>query len=216
VESRFSTGQKELRVEREEFCLKIISAIFCRISGRYPFQICQEPRLDMTVRDDKMPQQLHFPWIPSGFRHNCWRKRRWQRRSRIRKLRWPPRIGEKVAFWTDFGIQIGILREIQEGLVCFQYVMADSQIVMEHELIMGPGRDNWRDPDSVSEEERRACARRIQAAHGSRPEKDLTEMPEWADFCPYTAYIWLKRAKERERAEFAVMQTGSPGIERPN
>jgi hypothetical protein len=167
------------------------------------------------VKNDKEPRQLHFPWIPSDFRHNCWRQR-CQRRSRIRKLRWPPRVGEKLAFWTDFGIQIGVLREIQQGLVCFQYVMVDGQIVMEHELVMGPGRDNWRDPDTVLEEERSACIKRIRVAHNSHPEKDLTEMPEWADFCQYAAYIWLKRAKQRERAELAVMQTGSPGTQRPN
>lgn len=71
---------------------------------------------------------MDFPWIPSNFRNNCRRRRRWQRRSRIRELRWPPRIGEKVAFRTDFGIQIGILREIQQGLVCLQCVMMEKHI----------------------------------------------------------------------------------------
>jgi len=51
-------------------------------------------------------------------------------------LQWPPKIGRKLAFKIDFGVQIGVLKEIQQGLVCRQYAMADRQIAMEHELVM--------------------------------------------------------------------------------
>jgi hypothetical protein len=163
-----------------------------------------------------MPEQLHFPWIPQGFQHDCWRKRLRRRRTRIRKLVWPPRIGREIAFWNDLGIQLGILREIRQGLACLMYIMADGRVAFEHELVMGPDVANWRDPDTVTEQELKVCVRRVQAAHNAHPEQDLRKMPEaWADFCQISGYVWRKREKERER-ELAMIGISEPTMSRPN
>jgi hypothetical protein len=160
--------------------------------------------------------QLHFPWIPQDFRHNCWRKRLWRRRTPIRKLEWPPRIGQKVAFETNGGIRIGALREVRAGLACRMYVMADGRIAMEHKIVMGPETPNWRDPDTVPDSELQACIKRVQAAHDAHPEQDLRKMPEaWADFCQIAGYVWRKGEKEKER-KLAMMETPGPEMSRPN
>ena len=96
-----------------------------------------------AVKAEKSPRQICFPWIPDGVVLHP--SRRKARRTRIRRLQWPPRKGQKIAFRTDFGIQMGVLEEIQQGLFCRQYVMGDGRIAMEHEF--------------------QGCVARIKAAH---------------------------------------------------
>jgi hypothetical protein len=87
------------------------------------------------------------------------------------------------------------------------YVTADGRIAMEHELVMGPDAPNWRDPNTVPEQELKMWIRRVQDAHDAYLERDLRKMPEaWADFCQITGYPRLKSEKERER-EFAELRT---------
>jgi hypothetical protein len=162
------------------------------------------------IEDQRAPKQLHFAWIPMDFEHDCWQKRlpsRRATRSRIRPLEWPPRRGQKIAFRGDFGIGIGVLREIRLGLACRMYIMADGKIAMEHELVMRPEITRWRDPDTVSEQEFAACVERINSAHNAEPERDPRELPElWADFCQLLKHLGLKREKEREQQMLALMQ----------
>ena len=95
--------------------------------------------------------------------------------------------------------------------------MTDGQIAMEHHVVMGPQIADWRDPDNVPDEEVKACIKRIRAAHDADLKKDLREMPEaWADFCQFTAYVWLWQAKERERKNLAMMEISTPETGRPN
>jgi hypothetical protein len=146
--------------------------------------------------------QLAFPWFQ--VQSSTFPRKRI--RSRIRKVRWPPRIGRKLAFKTDFDIQIGILKEIHRGLVCPQYKMADGQIAMEHQLVMSaPGP--WRHPDTVTEEELNTCIARVQAFHNAAPDNDLRENAEaWGDFCQIVGYVALKSALEDERGDCAMME----------
>lgn len=144
--------------------------------------------------------QLAFPWL------EVLQSPRKRTGSRIRKLQWPPRIGRKLAFKNDFGIQIGILKGIQQGLVCRQYAMADGQIVMEHQLVISaPGP--WRRPDTVTEEKLQACVARVNAFHDAAPNGDLRENAEaWADFCQIVGYVALKASLDDEPEECAVME----------
>ncbi len=143
--------------------------------------------------------QLSFPWFSEESRK--------RRRTRIRKLQWPPQIGQKVAFKGDSGIKMEVLREIRQGLVCLQYKVADGQIAMEHELVMLPGPATWRHPNSVSEQELSACIERIKSAHDAAPDADPRQNPElWADICQFTAYVAIKAEVDNERKMAAMME----------
>jgi len=162
-------------------------------------------RTERIVKGTVVSTQLRFPWAPQLFERNSLPRR--VRRSRIRHLRWPPQIGEEIAFWTDFGIEMGVLREIRQGLACPEYHITDGRIAMAHELMMGSDTTLWRDPDTVSEQERKACAARINAAHDADPEKDLRLIPEaWADFCQYMAHTAVRNAKKDERRKLMLME----------
>jgi hypothetical protein len=164
------------------------------------------------MRPKRNLSQLSFPWFS--------KKSRRRRRPRIRKLRWPPLIGRKLAFWSDSGVEMGILRKIKQGLVCRQYTMADGQIAMEHELVMLPGSATWRHPNSVSEQELSACIERIKKAHDAAPDAEPRQNPElWADICQLMAYVALKNAIENERRSDALMEprrTILPAAGNPN
>ncbi len=153
------------------------------------------------MRAQRNSAQLAFAWLEVS---QCPRKRI---KSRIRKLQWPPKIGGKLAFKNDFGVQIGILKEIQQGLVCRQYAMVDGHIAMEHQLVMsapGPRRH----PDTVTETELKACVARVQVAHDAAPNDDLSEnAAAWADFCQVAGYVALKASLDDERGECAMMET---------
>lgn len=121
-------------------------------------------------------------------------------------MQWPPRIGEKIAFRTDFGIEIGVLRHIQQGITWKDYVMKDGRIIEEGALVMSPEL-HWRDPDSVSEAELEACAARVRAAHDANPDMDLREMPQaWADFRQIMGHFVYRTALENERKRLALME----------
>jgi hypothetical protein len=107
---------------------------------------------------------------------------------------------------------MGVLEEIQQGLFCRQYVMADGRIAMEHELVMCPVATPWRHPSSVPEHEFQGCVARIKAAHDAAPETDPRRVPSlWTDICQLMGQIALKSAIENERKMVALMET-SPSI----
>src|ERR1700740_2694607 len=107
-----------------------------------------------SMRAKTNSARLDFAWLVAP------KSPRKRIKSRIRRSQWPPRIGRKLAFRTDFGIQMRILREIKHGLMCRQYAMADGRIAMEHQLVMSaPGP--WRHPDTVSEVELKSCIARV-------------------------------------------------------
>jgi hypothetical protein len=156
------------------------------------------------MRPKRNLSQLSFPWFSEESRKRC--------RARIRKLRWPPPIGQKVAFKGDSGIKMGVLRAIRQGLVRLQYKMVDGQIAMEHELVMSLESTPWRHPDSVPERELNACIERIKLAHDAAPDADLRENPElWADFCQFTAYVVIKAEVDNER-NMATMMEIKPNV----
>jgi hypothetical protein len=143
--------------------------------------------------------QLGFPWFPEHSRR--------RRKSRIRKLQWPPRIGQKIAFKSSFGVEMGVVRQIQWGLVWREYILRDGNTVAEGDLIMRPEDTLWRDPRSVDQAEVAACVERIKAFHDLNPDTDPTQVPYvWSDICQFMAHFALKSRIERERKEAALME----------
>jgi hypothetical protein len=165
----------------------------------------ERTQMEAVAKPRAIPVQLRFFWPPKLFEHDC--PSSTVRRTRFQHLSWPPQVGEKIAFWTNLGIGTGVLREIRQGLACPQYHMTDGRIVMQHELLLSPDTTQWRDPDTVSEQELKACAARINAAHDAAPGIDLRLLPEaWADICQYVAHTAAKSAKEDERRKSRMME----------
>ena len=148
-------------------------------------------------------RQLAFPW----FQDPSSTSPRKLIKSRIRKLQWPPKIGQKLAFNSTSGIETGILRQIQWGLVWREYALSDGRIVSEDDLIMRPEDTLWRDPRSVDQAEVSACVERIKAFHALHPDTDPTQVSHvWSDICQLMAYYALKSRIEREREEATLME----------
>src|SRR5271156_1458729 len=145
-------------------------------------------------------RQLAFPW----FQDPSSTSPRKLIKSRIRKLQWPPKIGQKLAFNSTSGIETGILRQIQWGLVWREYAVRDGRIVAEDDLIMRPDDTKRRHPASVTEVEVASCVERIKAFHTLRPDTDPTQVSHvWSDICQLMAHFALRSRIERERRENA-------------
>jgi hypothetical protein len=128
-------------------------------------------------------------------------------KSRIRRLQWPPRIGQKIAFESPCGVETGVVRQIRWGLVWREYIVRDGKILAEDDLIMRPEDTLWRDPRSVNQAEVAACVERIKAFHALHPDVDPTQVPNvWSDICQLMAHFALKSRIERERKEAALME----------
>jgi hypothetical protein len=76
-------------------------------------------------------------------------------------------------------------------------------MVPEHKLIGCPNPPDWRDPDSVSPEERKAWEERlISMAEAGMDPRDR-EKAFWADLTHYVAYTYLRFGKNREPKDAA-------------
>jgi hypothetical protein len=125
------------------------------------------------------------------------------RRRRRRRLsgkkpspRWPPRQGDTVYFQTDEeGVKSGILKGVRQGLVWVDYIMEDGRIVPEHDVVMCPNPGAWRDPDTVTEEERRRWVESMASRVKSGPDLRKNQAV-WSDFVHYGAHILLRLEKE--------------------
>lgn len=162
------------------------------------------------MKANVLAEQYCFPWFSNHSKRASTCIETEPRRSNkasLQHLRWPPQRGEKIAFETDFGVQIGILREIRQGLVWVDYIMEDDRIVPEDKLIMCPDPTPWRDPDAVIEEERKAWADRIRAKLGA----DIRQDPvAWEDFCHYVMFVLLE---VRKRGKEAIEIPLSPAVQ---
>lgn len=144
-------------------------------------------------------EQYCFPWVPNHSMRASTRMEIGLRRADktgVQDLRWPPLKGEKIAFKTDFGVQIGILCEIRQGLVWVDYILEDGRIIPESKLAMCPKETPWRHPNSVSEAERRQWADRIRQKldDGLNLQKDPVA---WEEFCHYVMFALLQVRAER-------------------
>lgn len=114
---------------------------------------------------------------------------------------WPPEKGQKIAFVTKDGLKEGILKEIRWGLVWRDFILDDDRVVPEHKTVGCPEPPIWRDPDSVSVEERTAWENRLVAmAEASMDPRDR-EQVFWADLTQYLAYSYLRFNKRKDAGD---------------
>jgi hypothetical protein len=86
----------------------------------------------------------------------------------------------------------GILKEVRPGLVWRDFLLEDGRTIPEHKVIGCPETVMWRDPDTVSAEERQAWERRLvtMAEAGIDPHDREHEL--WAALTQYLAYTYLR------------------------
>jgi hypothetical protein len=147
--------------------------------------------------------QLVFSWFHEEVRDS----RRRRKNSLFPKLRWPPQIGQKIAFRTDCGIEMGVLQAVRQGLVWKEYAMKNGKIAAESEMVMHPGNAEWRHPSLVVESEVALTVQRIKAAHDADPNLDVTQIaPICSDFCQLQTYLFLRKRLEQERKDAAFFR----------
>jgi hypothetical protein len=112
-----------------------------------------------------------------------------------RHAHWPPRQGDKLSFKINDIVKEGILKEVRVGLVWRDFLLEDGRIVPEHKVIGCPESLVWRDPDSVSPEERRRCEKRLITMAESGIDPHDREHELWADLTQYLAYTYLRFEK---------------------
>ena len=108
---------------------------------------------------------------------------------------WPPPRGQRLSFEVNDSLKEGILKEVRAGLVWRDFFLEDGRVVPEHKVVGCPESLSWRDPDTVSAEERRSWERRMvtMAEAGIDPHDREHEL--WADLTQYLAYTYLRFKK---------------------
>lgn len=82
-------------------------------------------------------------------------------------------------------------------MVWVDYILEDGRIIPEHKLVMCPESQAWRDPDTVSEAERKFWADRIRSR--LKTGRNLMEDEAgWAEFCHYVMYTIVCVRKEAD------------------
>ncbi len=108
---------------------------------------------------------------------------------------WPPGAGEKIAFAVKDGVGEGIVRQVRWGIAWRDFILEDGRVVPEHKLVGCPDPPIWRDPDSVSAEERRRWEDRLIAMGEASVDPHDRDQEFWADLTQYLAYTYLKAGK---------------------
>ena len=112
---------------------------------------------------------------------------------------WPPQRGQEVTFQTKDGFKEGVLHEVRWGLVWRDFLLEDGRVVAEHNVVGCPEPPPWREPETVSAKERKACEKRLIAlAEGGMDPHDL-EQVFWADLTQYVTYTYLRFKRIREK-----------------
>jgi hypothetical protein len=108
---------------------------------------------------------------------------------------WPPTRGQRLSFKVNDSLKEGILKEVRAGLVWKDFFLEDGRVIPEHKVVGCPESLSWRDPDTVSAEERRSWERRMvtMAEAGIDPHDREHEL--WADLTQYLAYTYLRFKK---------------------
>ncbi len=110
---------------------------------------------------------------------------------------WPPVQGEEIAFKMNDVIRTGILKEVRLGLVWRDFLLEDGRIIPEHKVIGCPKTTAWRDPDSVSPEERQNWEARLVSMAESGMDPQDREHAFWADLTHYLAFTYLRIRKTK-------------------
>jgi hypothetical protein len=117
---------------------------------------------------------------------------------------WPPVQRQRITFQTKEGVKEGIVKEAWLGLVWRDFLLEDGRMVAEHKVIGCPDPSVWRDPDSVSADERKAWEERLISMAESGMDPRDREKAFWADLTQYIAYTYLRFSKHRDRDEDAA------------
>ena len=110
---------------------------------------------------------------------------------------WPPEAGQKIAFTSNNTHDVGILKEVRWGLVWRDFLLEDGRVVPEHSIVGCPQPPLWREPESVSPNERIAWEERLIAMAEAGMDPQDRQQEFWADLTQYLAYTYL-RFKRRE------------------
>lgn len=105
---------------------------------------------------------------------------------------WPPDTGARVAYRTEQGTKTGILSEIRWGLVWRDFILEDGRVIAEHRVVGCPKPPTWRDPQQVSEDERRTCEEQLVAMSEAGLDPRDREYGFWAALTQYLAYTYLR------------------------
>jgi len=116
---------------------------------------------------------------------------------------WPPEKGQKISFATKEGVKEGILKEVRWGLVWRDFLLEDGRLVPEHKIVGCPEPPFWREPDSVSADERRAWEQRLIAMAEAGMDPRNRQQAFWADLTHYLAYTYLRFRKIRKPPDAA-------------
>ena len=113
----------------------------------------------------------------------------------IGQTSWPPPRGSKVSFKINGVVKEGILKEVRTGLVWRDFLLEDGRVIPEHKILGCPESIAWRDPDTVSADERRSRERHLMfmAEAGIDPHDREHEL--WADLTQYLAYTYMRFKK---------------------
>jgi hypothetical protein len=114
-----------------------------------------------------------------------------------KRVAWPPAEGEQIAFKMDDVIRVGVLKAVRLGLVWRDFVLEDGRTIPEHKVIGCPKTTAWRDPDSVSAEERQTWEARLVTMAESGMDPHDREHAFWADLTHYLAYTYLRLKKTK-------------------
>ena len=117
---------------------------------------------------------------------------------------WPPEKGQKISFATKEGVKEGILKEVRWGLVWRDFLLEDGRLVPEHKIVGCPEPPFWREPDSVSADERRSWEKRLIAMAEAGMDPRDREQAFWADLTHYIAYTYLRFSKNKEKPKDAA------------
>jgi hypothetical protein len=121
---------------------------------------------------------------------------------------WPPQRGQKITFRTLGGVKEGVLQEVRWGLVWRDFFLEDGRVVPEHAVLGRPEPQVWRDPNSVSVEEREAWEEWLLATAEAGIDPQDREGAFWADLTQYLAFTYLrfKASAEEPHATWVEVQ----------
>jgi hypothetical protein len=108
---------------------------------------------------------------------------------------WPPAPGEKVSFKINGDVEQGVVDNVRVGLVWRDFFLEDGRVIPEHNVIGCPESAIWRDPDTVSAEERQAWEWRLVSMAEAGIDPHDREHELWADLTQYLAYTYLRFQK---------------------
>jgi hypothetical protein len=109
-----------------------------------------------------------------------------------RGANWPPEQGQIISFQSADGWKTGVLKEVRQGLVWQDFILADGRVIPDHKISGCPQPPVWRSPSEVTTEEREACEERLVSMAEAGLDPRDREQAFWAELNQYLAYTYLR------------------------